>query len=34
MMMDGSVRLVSNAVGADNWAAALTPQGGETLPLD
>jgi prepilin-type N-terminal cleavage/methylation domain-containing protein len=34
MMMDGSVRLVGNGVGANNWAAALTPAGGETIGLD
>jgi prepilin-type N-terminal cleavage/methylation domain-containing protein len=34
MMMDGSVRLVSNSVDPNNWAAALTPAGGETLPLE
>jgi prepilin-type N-terminal cleavage/methylation domain-containing protein len=34
MMMDGSVRLVGNGVSADAWAAALTPAGGETIPLD
>jgi prepilin-type N-terminal cleavage/methylation domain-containing protein len=34
MMMDGSVRLVGNGVSADAWAAALTPQGGETITLD
>jgi len=34
MMMDGSVRLISNSVDVNVWAAALTPQGGETLPLN
>jgi prepilin-type N-terminal cleavage/methylation domain-containing protein len=34
MMMDGSVRLVGNSVSAVAWAAALTPAGGETIPLD
>jgi prepilin-type N-terminal cleavage/methylation domain-containing protein len=34
MMLDGSVRMVSNGVDPNNWAAALTPQGGEVLPLD
>jgi prepilin-type N-terminal cleavage/methylation domain-containing protein len=34
MLMDGSVRMVSNSVGPDVWAAALTPNGGETIPLN
>jgi len=34
MMMDGSVRTISNGVSPTAWAAALTPQGGETTPLD
>jgi prepilin-type N-terminal cleavage/methylation domain-containing protein len=34
MMMDGSVRLVSNGVDPIAWAAALTPAGGEVIPLD
>jgi prepilin-type N-terminal cleavage/methylation domain-containing protein len=34
LMMDGSVRLVSNSVSPDAWAAALTPAGGETITLD
>jgi len=34
LMMDGSVRMVSNGVSPTAWAAALTPAGGETIPLD
>jgi prepilin-type N-terminal cleavage/methylation domain-containing protein/prepilin-type processing-associated H-X9-DG protein len=34
LMMDGSVRLVSSSVSPSSWAAALTPQGGETNSLD
>jgi hypothetical protein len=34
LMMDGSVRNISISVNPINWAAALTPQGGETLTLD
>ena len=34
LMLDGSVRSVSPSVATANWAAALTPQGGETLTLD
>jgi len=34
MMMDGSVRNISPAVNPNVWAAALTPQGGETLTLN
>jgi prepilin-type N-terminal cleavage/methylation domain-containing protein len=34
MMMDGSVRYVSGSVSPVNWATALTPQGGEVLPLN
>jgi Protein of unknown function (DUF1559) len=33
MMLDGSVRTVNSAVDVNAWAAALTPSGGETLPL-
>lgn len=34
LMMDGSVRNVSNGIDPNIWAAALTPQGGETVSLD
>jgi hypothetical protein len=34
MMIDGSVRLVGNSVSPVAWAAALTPAGGETIPLN
>jgi len=34
LMMDGSARLVSNSVTPNAWAAALTPQGGETIPFE
>ena len=34
MMMDGSVRFVSQSVDPVRWAAALTPSGGETIGLD
>ena len=34
LMMDGSVRNVTFAVDPLNWAAALTPQGGEVIGLD
>jgi prepilin-type N-terminal cleavage/methylation domain-containing protein len=34
LMMDGSVRNIGNQVGALNWAAALTPNGGEVITLD
>ena len=34
LVMDGSVRNVSPTVPPVNWAAALTPTGGETLGLD
>jgi prepilin-type N-terminal cleavage/methylation domain-containing protein len=34
MMMDGSVRLISNGVDPAAWAAALTPAGGEVISLD
>jgi prepilin-type N-terminal cleavage/methylation domain-containing protein len=34
LMMDGSVRGVSASVNPVNWAASLTPAGGETLTLD
>jgi len=34
LMMDGSVRSVSPGVQPANWAAALTPQGGETIGLN
>jgi hypothetical protein len=34
LMMDGSVRNIRSAVDVNVWAAALTPQGGETLPLN
>jgi len=34
MMMDGSVRMISNGVNPNTWAAALTPNGGEVMPLD
>ena len=34
MMMDGSVRNLSASVATNVWAAALTPNGGEVLPLN
>ena len=34
LFMDASVRFISNSVAPANWAAALTPNGGETLPID
>jgi prepilin-type N-terminal cleavage/methylation domain-containing protein len=34
MLMDGSVRNVSNSISPFVWAAALTPAGGETISLD
>jgi prepilin-type N-terminal cleavage/methylation domain-containing protein len=34
MLMDGSVRGLSSSLDANVWAAAITPQGGETLTLD
>jgi prepilin-type N-terminal cleavage/methylation domain-containing protein len=34
MLMDGSVRNVSNSVSVAAWAAALTPNGDETISLD
>jgi len=34
LMIDGSVRFVGNSVDVNAWAAALTPQGGETLTLN
>ena len=34
LMMDGSVRNVGSSVNVNNWAAVLTPNGGETLGLD
>ncbi len=34
LMMDGSCRSVSSSVDVNAWAAALTPQGGETIPLN
>jgi prepilin-type N-terminal cleavage/methylation domain-containing protein len=34
MMMDGSVRLISNAVSPLVWASTLTPNGQENLSLD
>jgi prepilin-type N-terminal cleavage/methylation domain-containing protein len=34
LMIDGSVRLVNNSVSDAAWAAALTPAGGETIPLN
>jgi prepilin-type N-terminal cleavage/methylation domain-containing protein/prepilin-type processing-associated H-X9-DG protein len=34
LMLDGSVRLVAPSVANASWAAALTPNGGETLTLD
>jgi prepilin-type N-terminal cleavage/methylation domain-containing protein len=34
MMMDGSVRAVRYGVDPIAWAAALTPSGGETIPLN
>jgi len=34
LMLDGSVRLVGNGVAPSSWAAALTPNGGETISLD
>ena len=34
LMMDGSVRFVSNSVQLSAWRAAGTRNGGETIPLD
>jgi prepilin-type N-terminal cleavage/methylation domain-containing protein len=34
MMLDGSVRSVSPNIAPTTWAAALTPQGGESVGLD
>jgi prepilin-type processing-associated H-X9-DG protein len=34
LLMDGSVRSVSSSINVASWAAALTPSGGETIPLD
>ncbi|MBX9628458.1 MAG: DUF1559 domain-containing protein [Gemmataceae bacterium] len=34
LMMDGSIRNINPAVNVYGWAAALTPQGNETLTLD
>lgn len=34
LICDGSVRFVSNSVGADAWMAAGSRNGGETFPLD
>ncbi len=34
LMMDGSVRNITSGVNVNAWAAALTPNGGETLNLD
>jgi len=34
LMMDGSVRNVGSSVNVINWAASLTPNGGEVLTLD
>ncbi len=34
MMLDGSVRLVSNGISPTTWAVALTPSGGEVMPSD
>lgn len=34
LLMDGSVRLVTGGINPNVWAAALTPQGGETFSFD
>ena len=34
LMMDGSVRNVGSGVNVINWAASLTPNGGEVQSLD
>jgi prepilin-type N-terminal cleavage/methylation domain-containing protein/prepilin-type processing-associated H-X9-DG protein len=34
LMMDGSVRTIRSTVDVNQWAAALTPSNGETLPLN
>jgi prepilin-type N-terminal cleavage/methylation domain-containing protein len=34
LMMDGSVRNINNSVAPTAWAAALTPAGGENIPLN
>ena len=31
---DGSVRSISSGINVNNWWAAVTPNGGETLPID
>jgi hypothetical protein len=33
-MADGSVRNVRPSIDIATWSAAITPNGGETLPLD
>jgi len=34
LMCDGSVRSISTSVGIPAWSAAVTPSGGETVPLN
>ena len=34
LMMDGHVRMIRSSIDPNRWAAALTPRGGEVLPLD